>query len=300
MITYFDGEWVDDEHAVVSVRCRALNYGLGCFGGIRGYTTDDGKQVNVFRLRDHVRRLALAAKALYLRLPGDDDACEAIILELLRRNEIHADVYVRPLVIHNSNQLAPVLDEASSCFIAFCMPLGRYIDKDAIDVCVSSWRRVSDNAIPTRFKPTGAYLNSALARRDAADNGFDEAIFVTERGSVSEGSAEHVFIVRDGTLISPPSTEDNLDGITRRSLIAMAGDLGIPFLERTIGRSELYFCDEMFLCGTGAQVTPVRSVDRRVVGDGGIGPVTGRMQAYFQDVVRGRAEARTSWLSPLW
>ncbi|HUH04085.1 MAG TPA: branched-chain amino acid transaminase [Kofleriaceae bacterium] len=300
MITYFNGEWVDDENAVVSVRSRALNYGLGCFGGIRGYTVDGTDQVNVFRLHDHVRRLALAAKALYLRMPGNHAETAAIILELLRRNEIHADVYVRPLLIHNSNALAPVLDEASSCFIAFCMPLGRYIDKDAIDVCISSWRRVADNAIPTRFKPTAAYLNSALARRDAADNGFDEAIFITEGGSVSEGSAEHVFIVREGTLISPPSTEDNLDGITRRSLIAMAGDLGIPFVERTIGRSELYFCDELFLCGTGAQVTPVRSVDRRVVGEGGIGPVTARMQEYFQDVVRGRAAARREWLTPLW
>lgn len=300
MITYFNGEWVDDENAVVSVRSRALNYGLGCFGGIRGYTTKDGTQLNVFRLRDHVRRLALAAKALYLRLPGTEDHTAEIILELLRRNEIRSDVYVRPLVIHNSNALAPVLDEASSCFIAFCMPLGRYIDKDAIDVCVSSWRRVADNALPTRFKPTAAYLNSALARREASDNGFDEAIFITERGTVSEGSAEHVFIVRDGTLISPPSTEDNLDGITRRSLIAMADDLGVPFLERTIGRSELYFCDEMFLCGTGAQVTPVRSVDRRVVGAGGIGPITTRVQDYFQDVVRGGAEARGEWLTPVW
>jgi branched-chain amino acid aminotransferase len=181
------------------------------------------------------------------------------------------------------------------------MPLKRYIDKDAIDVSVSSWRRVRDNALPSRTKPTGGYVNSALARREAIDNGFDEAIFLTEDGKVSEGSAEHVFVVRDGVFHSPPSTEDNLDGITRRSLIEMlTQDLGHPFVERQIGRTELYVADEMFLCGTGAQVTPVRSVDRRAVGNGGIGPRTAELQRYFDDVVHGRVEKRRGWLTPVW
>ena len=224
-----------------------------------------------------------------------------MVLELLRRNDVHHDVYVRPLLIHNSVALAPVLDEKSSSFICYCMPLKRYIDKDAIDVCVSSWRRVRDNAIPSRTKPTGAYLNSALARREAFDNGFDEAIFLTEDGKISEGSAEHVFVIRNGTLFSPPSTEDNLDGITRRSLITMATeDLGLAFEERSIGRTELYVADEMFLCGTGAQVTPVRSVDRRTVGEGKVGPLTTKISQHFQDVVHGRVEHRKNWLTPVW
>jgi branched-chain amino acid aminotransferase len=300
MVTYFDGKWVDDEKAVVNVRSRALNYGMGCFGGVRGYLADDGKQVYVFRLRSHVERLAFSAKILYLRMPGVDETMQ-ILVELLRRNEVHHDVYVRPLVLHNSEAIAPVLDEASSCFTAFCMPLKRYIDKDVINVCVSSWRRVRDNAIPSRVKPTGAYLNSALARREAHDNGFDEAIFLTEHGKVSEGSAEHVFIIRDGALISPPSTEDNLDGITRRSLISLATeDLGLKFEERQIGRTELYVADEMFLCGTGAQVTPVRSVDRRTIADGQIGATTKKISAHFQDVVHGRVAHRRNWLTPVW
>jgi len=295
-----DGKWLDDGDAVVGVRCRALNYGMGCFGGIRGYLSDDGKEVFVFRLDAHVKRLADSAKVLYLKLPPVAEAAD-IVLELLRRNDVRYDVYVRPLLIHNSNELAPVLDEETSSFIAYSMPLKRYIDKDAIDVCVSSWRRVRDNAIPSRTKPTGAYLNSALARREAFDNGFDEAIFLTEAGTVSEGSAEHIFLVRDGKLISPPSTEDNLDGITRRSLIEMAtADLGYAFEERQIGRTELYVCDEMFLCGTGAQVTPVRSVDRRQLGSGGVGPHTQRISDYFQDVVHGRVDARKNWLTPVW
>jgi branched-chain amino acid aminotransferase len=292
---------LEEEQATVSVRSRALNYGMGCFGGIRGYLADDGKEVFVFRLDAHVRRLETSAKILYLKLPGSPEEVEKLHLELLRRNEVHHDVYMRPLLIHNSNALAPVLDEATTSFIIYCMPLKRYIDKDAIDVCVSSWRRVRDNAIPSRTKPTGAYINSALARREAFDNGFDEAIFLTEDGKVSEGSAEHVFIIRGGKLISPPSTEDNLDGITRRSLIDLAtSDLDLPFEQRTIGRSELYAADEMFLCGTGAQVTPVRSVDRRPVGNGNVGPLTKRIGDHFQDVVHGRVEHRLSWLTPVW
>lgn len=158
-----------------------------------------------------------------------------------------------------------------------------------------------ETAIPARAKGTGGYLNSALARREALDNGYTEAILLTEDGDVSEGSAEHVFIVRDGELVSPPSTADNLDGITRASLITLAReDLGIPFVERRIGRTELYVADEVFLCGTGAEVTPVRSVDRRLVGGGRIGPITSRLSDHFEAVVRGRVRTRLDWLTPVW
>ena len=227
MLSYIDGKFVDEEQATVSVRSRALNYGIGCFGGIRAYLADDGHQLFVFRLDAHVRRLELSAKILFLRLTTSRDELAKVVVELLRLNELHQDAYVRPMVISNTPKLAPLLREEDSSLIVWCMPLQRYIDKDAIDVCVSSWRRTPDNSLPARTKPTGGYLNSALARREAHDNGFDEAIFLTNAGMVSEGSAEHVFLVRDGVLISPPSTEDNLDGITRRSIIAMATeDLG--------------------------------------------------------------------------
>ncbi len=304
MLTYIDGNFVGEEHATVNVRSRALNYGIGCFGGIRAYLADDGEQLFVFRLDAHVRRLELSAKILFLRLTIPRQELAEVVVELLRRNEIRHDAYVRPMVISKEPKLAPLLREEDSSLIVWCMPLQRYIDKDAIDVCVSSWRRTPDNSLPARTKPTGGYLNSALARREAHDNGFDEAIFLTQAGMVSEGSAEHVFMIRDGVLYSPPSTEDNLDGITRRSIITMATeDLGLRFVERPIGRTELYVADEMFLCGTGAQVTPVRSVDRRIVGDGGeggIGPITKRIQQHFDDVVHGRVENRRDWLTPVW
>lgn len=301
MVTYMNGKFVDDADANISVRARGLNYGIGCFGGIRGYLADDGKQVYVFRLDQHVERIQRSARLICLDLTVEPSRLKEIVVELLRRNDAHQDTYIRPMVISGSVELAPVLRAEDSSLIVYSLPLKRYIDKEATNVCVSSWRRVSDNAIPARAKPTAAYLNSALARREAVDNGFDEAILLTERGTVSEGSAEHVFVVRDGMLVSPPSTEDNLDGITRRTLMTLATeDLGLTVKERQIGRTELYVADEMFLCGTGAEVTPVGSVDRRPIGTGKPGPITTRLKKHFEDVVRGRVEARKSWLTPIW
>jgi len=264
-IVYFNGQFRPESEATLSVRSRALNYGLGCFAGIRGYRTDDGAQVNVFRLDRHVRRLDLSARILGLRLPGTREHFAAIIVELLRRNEVGGDVYIRPLIFADSNALAPVLDPETSGAAVYCMPFGRYLSHDPIDVCVSSWRRVRETAIPARAKPTAAYLNSALARREATERGFTEAILLTEEGFVSEGE-----------------------------------DLGVPFVERHIGRTELYVADEMFLCGTGAEITAVRSVDGRIVGDGTLGPVTRGLSERFEAAVRGRLPARAQWLTPVW
>jgi branched-chain amino acid aminotransferase len=296
-----NGTFRPEREAVLSVRSRVVNYGLGCFAGIRGYRTDDGAQVHVFRLDRHVQRLERSARILRLRLPGTPGEMADVIVALLRRNEIRGDVYIRPLVFADSNELSPILDPDTSGTAIFCLPLGRYLSADAIDVCVSSWRRVRETAIPARAKATAAYLNSALARREAMDRGCTEAILLTEEGHVSEGSAEHVVLVRDGCLVSPPSTADNLDGITRQTLSTLAReDLQIPFVERPIGRTELYVADEMFLCGTGAEITPVRSVDDRLVGDGKVGPITRQLSQRFEAVVRGRVPARMDWLTPVW
>jgi branched-chain amino acid aminotransferase len=299
-VIYFNDNFIPERDATISVKSRALHYGLGCFAGIRAYATDDGKELHVFQLERHVRRLEDSAKILCLRLPGAIDAVARSITELLRRNEMRTDTYIRPIVFANSTALAPLLDPDTSATAIFCMPLGRYLSAEPIDVCVSSWRRMRETAIPARAKVTGGYVNSALARREAIDNGFTEAILLTEDGHVSEGSAEHVFIVRHGQLVSPPSTADNLDGITRWSIIAMARDLGLPFVERNIGRTELYAADEIFLCGTGAEITAVRSVDHRRIGDGTMGPITRRLSEYFEAVVRGRVADRAEWLTPVW
>jgi branched-chain amino acid aminotransferase len=299
-VIYFNDSFIPERDATISVRSRALHYGLGCFAGIRAYLATDGQQLNVFQLDRHVQRLEDSASILCLRLPGSTTYVASVVTELLRRNESRTDTYIRPIVFANSTALSPLLDPDTSATAIFCMPLGRYLSAEPIDVCVSSWRRMRETAIPARAKVTGGYVNSALARREAVDNGYTEAILLTEDGHVSEGSAEHVFIVRNGVLISPPSTADNLDGITRWSIIEMSADLGIPFVERPIGRTELYVANEMFLCGTGAEITPVRSVDRRRVGNGELGPITRQLSEYFDAVVRGRVAGRADWLTPVW
>ncbi len=300
--TYHRGEIVDDADAHLSIRSKAVNYGLGCFGGIRAYWNESKEELFVFRLADHIERLYESALILGLEPPVPEKDAATTVLELLRQNDARADYYVRPLLYVDSDELSPTLTDVPVALSIYCLPLGKYFSAQSLHACVSSWRRVSDNAIPARAKPTAAYLNSALARAEARRNGFDEAIFLTDEGSVSEGSAAHLFIVRRGELISPPSTEDNLDGITRRSLIELARSepLSWKVTERTISRTELYTADEVFLCGTAAELTPVTRIDHRVIGDGRIGEQTSVLGARFREVAGGRADGPSSWLTPVW
>ena len=261
-VIYFNRTFLPEHDATVSVRSRALNYGLGCFAGIRGYKSDDGGQVNVFRLDRHVRRLEQSARILGLRVaapPSDiaDRDRRATATERDARRRLHS-----PDRLRNSNELSPLLDPDTSETAIFCLP--------SAGTCRPTHRRVRLQLAArarngdSRARQGHRRLSEQRPRpAEARDNGYTEAILLTEDGYVSEGSAEHVFIVRDGQLISPPSTADNLDGITRQSLITLAReDLDIPFVERPIGRTELYVADEVFLCGTGAEVTPCdRSID---------------------------------------
>lgn len=292
---------MDDAEARLSIRSKAVNYGLGCFGGIRAYWNEGKGELFVFRLSEHVERLYESARILGLAPPVSAAEAEAAVLELLRRNEARSDQYVRPLLYVDSDELSPTLTDVPVALSIYCQPLGKYYDK-SLHACVSSWRRVADNAIPARAKPTGAYLNSALARAEAKRNGFDEAIFLTEGGVVSEGSAAHLFLVRRGELVSPPSTEDNLDGITRRSLIELARSepLSWRVVERTIARSELYVADEVFLCGTAAELTPVTRIDHREIGTGEPGEWTRALGGRFHEVACGEDDAWSSWLAPVW
>ena len=301
-VTWHRTAFVDDADATVSVRAKAFNYGLGCFGGIRAYWSEPERQLFVFRLQDHVARLVESARILGLESPHPAERIAEIVLELLRRNERCEDTYIRPLLYVDSDELSPTLTDVPVALSVFCLPLGRYFAHESIHCCVSSWRRVADNAIPARAKPTAAYLNSALARAEARRNGFDEAILLTDAGDVSEGSAEHLFLCRRGQLASPPSTADNLEGITRRSIIeiARAEPLGVEFVERRISRTELYVADEVFLCGTGAEVTPVSRIDHRRIGDGTVGRVTRAIAERVHAVTRGADERFRHWLAPVW
>lgn len=301
-ITYHRTDFVDDADATISIRAKAFNYGLGCFGGVRAYWDEKQQELFVFRLEDHVQRLLESAHILGLEPKVAGEEVARIILELLRRNDAREDHYVRPLFFVDSDELSPTLTDVPVSLSVYCLPLGRYFKSESIDLCVSSWRRVGDNAIPARAKPTGAYLNSALARAEAKKNGYDDAIVLTEGGEVSEASAAHLLIVRRGELVSPPSTADNLEGITRRSILelAAAAPLNLPVVERTISRTELYVADEVFLSGTAAEVTPVASIDRRRIGSGKVGPVTSAIAERFRNVARGGDPTYASWLTPVW
>lgn len=299
---FLRGEFLDERDARIGIRNKAFNYGLGCFGGIRAYWREDEGELYLFRLGDHVRRLVESAAILGLESRYGEGELSAVVIELLRRNGARSDHYVRPILFVDSDELSPTLTDVAVELAAYCLPLGSYFGKEELHACVSSWRRVADNAIPARAKPTGAYLNSALARAEARRNGFDEAIFLTETGVVSEGSACHLFLVRRGELISPPSTADNLDGITRRSLLelARAEPLSLPVSERTVSRSELYAADEVFVCGTAAETTPVTRIDHRPVGSGRVGPVTRALGERFRSVARGGDPRYAAWLTPVY
>jgi branched-chain amino acid aminotransferase len=301
-VTWHRTAFVDDVDATVTVRAKALNYGLGCFGGIRGYWSATHRELFVFRLRDHVERLVESARILGLESPLPATRIAEIVLDLLRRNARRADTYVRPIIYVDSDELSPTMTDVPVSLSVYCLPMGRYFAHESIHCCISSWRRVADNAIPARAKPTAAYLNSALARAEARRNGYDEAIFLTDAGDVSEGSAEHLFLFRRGQLVSPPSTADNLEGITRRSIIeiAQAAPLDLDFVERRISRTELYVADEVFLCGTGAEVTPVSRIDHRRIGDGKVGRVARTITERVHAVTRGADDRWAHWLEPVW
>jgi branched-chain amino acid aminotransferase len=298
MLGYFKDKFVNDTEMMLPIQAKVVQYGLGTFEGVRAYWNDDEEQLYLFRALEHYRRLLDSAKIFVMNPKYTAEELVDLTLELLKRNNLRTNTYIRPLFYHGSIKMAPVFEPNDTEFAMYCFPLEDYLDKSAgIDVCISSWRRVGDNGIPARAKPTGLYLNSALARDEAKRNGYHEGIFLTEDGTVSEGTGEHLFMIKDGILFSPPSTEDNLDGITRKTLIEIARkELALPFVERRIARTELYTADEIFLCGTGAEVTPVNSVDKRPVGNGSMGEITAKVQKTFLDVVAGKNKKFEKWL----
>ncbi len=234
---------------------------------------------------------------MLMSAPSVDDMCQ-IALDVIRKNAPKHNVYLRPVVYKKGIQLGPVLVNVPDAFMCYMQSLGDYFDASkGLQVCVSSWRRLADNMIPTRAKATGGYLNSALAKSEAIINGYDEAIFLNDRNQVSEGSAENIFLVRDGILHTPDRTSDILEGITRLAIINLAKELGITVQERAIARTELYHADEIFLCGTGCQVSWVRSVDKREVGAGVRGPLTIRLQEAYENAAYGRNAAHAAWLT---
>jgi len=299
---YFKGQFVPLDQARVSIQNNTFQYGTGIFEGIRAYWNPDERQLYVFRLAEHYVRLLRNCRVLKLTIGKDVKELSEITLELLRRNRPETDTYIRPIAYVDSDGIGPKFVGYPSGLAMYMLPLGDYINvSSGIKVGLSSWRRIHDNAIPARCKVTGGYVNSALAKTEALEHGYDEAIFLTEAGFISEGSAENIFLVRDGRLITPGLSEDILEGITRDTVIELAREeLGIETIERPIGRTELYVADEAFLCGTGAQVSPMIEADKRPLGTGRIGPITAKLQALYFDVVKGKQKKYGHWLTPVY
>jgi branched-chain amino acid aminotransferase len=298
---FFNGEIVPIEQAKVSVMTNALNYGTGCFEGIRGYWNAEEGQLFVFQLRAHMERLHRSCRILFLELPYTADQLCQITLDLLRREEFRENIYIRPLVYKSELTIATRMNDVENGFALFAVGYGQLIDSSALKACVSSWRRIDDNIIPSRAKASGAYINSALAKTEALLNGYDEAIVLGGDGQVSEGSAANLFIVRNGALVTTPITSDVLEGITR-GVVAQLGRerLGLTVVERPIDRTELYVADEAFFCGTGAEIKPIVEIDRRPVGSGSVGPISEQLVSLYADVVRGRVPEYRPWCTPVY
>lgn len=299
---FFGGQIVPIEKARVSIMTHALNYGTGCFEGIRAYWNEADEQLYVFRLPEHYERMHRSCRILRIHLPHSVSELNEITLELLRQEGYRQDAYIRPLAYKADELIGVRLHDLTDAFAVFALPFGRYIEREeGAHVCISSWRRVDDNEVPARAKITGAYVNSAFAKTDAVLSGYDEALVLTQTGHISEGSAENFFMVRDGHLVTPPVTSNILEGITRDTIMVLAQEeMGMPTVQRSIDRSEVYVCDEAFLCGTGVQVAAITQVEHRPIGTGTIGPVVSRLREIYFDVVKGKNPRYRHWCTPVY
>ena len=294
---YFQKRFVPLSEAKISIMTHAFLYGTATFEGIRGNWNDDVGQTNIFRVQDHYRRLHKSCRILQMNLPYSVEELTDITVKLVEMCGYSEDVYLRPIAYKSSEVIGVRMHGVEDDFLVFVYPFGPYLDVEkGIRCMTSSWRRVEDVGIPARAKVNGLYVNSALAKTEAQENGFDEAIMLDMQGHVSEGSGENIFIVADGRLYTPPPTDNILVGITRDTVIRLAADeLGIETVERSIDRSELYVVDECFMTGTAAHVTAVVEVDRRPIGGGRTGPVTAQLQRLYFDVVRGKNSKYAHW-----
>ncbi len=295
---YFKGKIVPYSEARVSVMTHSLNYGTAVFGGIRAYWNDEEGQLFLFRPIDHYQRFLNSARIMVMDLRQTAESLLKLTIELLQAEGHRTDVYVRPLAYKGDEAIGVKLHGLQDELTIFSVPFDKYVANDTdAHVTVSSWRRLDDNVIPARAKISGAYANSALVKTDALRAGFDEALVLTRDGHVSEGSAMNVFMVRDGQLVTPPVSDNILEGITRATIIQLAREiLGLDVVQRPIDRTEVFICEEFFMTGTAAQVTAVTQVDHRPIGNGKMGPVTAQLRDLFADVVRGRHPAyRHKW-----
>ena len=298
LCAYFRKQFVPISEAKIGVMTHALHYGTGVFEGIRGNWNSEQQQLYLFHLREHYERMHHGCQILKINPPHTIDELCQITIELVERCSFREDIYIRPMAYKSSESLGVRLHGLDDDFLAFAFPWGPYLDVDKARCSISSWRRPKE--VP-QAKLTGLYISSALAKTEAIENGFDEAIMLTSDGYVSEGSGENIFLVIDGRLVTPASYNNILMGITRNTVIKLAkNELGIETIERPVDRSELYTADECFFTGTAANVTPIAEIDRRKIGSGEIGETTRQLQQLYSDVIQGNNPKYLDWCTPVY
>jgi branched-chain amino acid aminotransferase len=297
---YFKGQIVPFEQATISIMTHGFNYGTGCFEGIRGYWNADQEQLYILKLKEHYQRLLVSCRALRIKVDISIPELIAITVDLARKNGYREDVYIRPLAYKSEAKIGLGLHGIEDDLAIYLAPFGNYLDvSEGIKVCISKYRRISEHSMPQGAKLTGTYFNSSLAKADALDRGFVEAITLSHKGNVAEGSGENIFMVKNGCLITPRLSDDILPGITRLAVMALAkNELGIKSIEKSFKPSALYSADEMFFTGTGAQISPIIQVEKKKIGNGKVGPITQRLQAVYFRAVRGEIARYKHWLTP--
>jgi branched-chain amino acid aminotransferase len=295
-IAYFEGQFCDFNDAKISVATHALHYGTGAFGGMRGIPDpQNSDRILLFRLDRHCQRLSTSARLLNYDLPADK--IQSVIVEFVKKNRPDTSFYIRPFVYTSDLGISPRLHNVEKNFFVYGLELGDYLSPEGVSCRISSWYRQEDRSLPLRGKISGAYITSSLAKTEAVESGFDEAILMNSQGKVSEASGMNVFIVRNGKLITPGYEQDILEGITRDSILTVARAMGIEVVERPVDKSELMIADEVFLSGTAAKITPVRQVE--IYPLPAHRPVTDKLRDKLTAITEGRDEEYQNWVFPI-
>lgn len=292
-IAYFEGQFRDFNDAKLSIATHALHYGTGAFGGLRGIPDPQNPgQILLFRLDRHSQRLSTSARLLNYDLPADK--IQSVLIDFVKKNQPQVSFYMRPFVYTSDLGISPRLHKVQKNFFVYGLELGDYLSPEGVSCRISSWYRQEDRSLPLRGKISGAYITSSLAKTEAVESGFDEAILMNSQGKVSEASGMNVFIVRNGKLITPGFEQDILEGITRDSILTVARDLGIEVVERPVDKTELFIADEVFLSGTAAKITPVRQVETYITPTDR--PITTLLREKLTAITEGREPAYENWV----
>ncbi|NJL99002.1 MAG: branched-chain amino acid transaminase [Synechococcaceae cyanobacterium SM2_3_2] len=293
-IAYFENRFVPFGEANISIATHALHYGTAAFGGLRGLPDPNHPgHILLFRLDRHCQRLSQSARFLHYDLPADK--IEQIITEFIQQNQPQEPFYIRPLVYTSDLGISPRLHNVEKNFFIYGLPLGDYLSPDGVSCRISSWHRQEDSSLPLRGKISGAYITSSLAKTEAVQSGFDEAILINAQGKVSEATGMNIFMIRRGQLISPGNDQDILEGITRDSILTLAHDLGIPVVERPVDKSELLIADELFLSGTAAKITPIKRVENYELATER--PITNKLRDKLTAITKGEDPDYQHWVS---